>query len=324
MKEILMVKGAQKLVNVCGKVQAGEKVLIVSDFTRVSIAKTVAAAVNQRNAEPVISLMPPRKMHGEALPDTVGEAMRRADIIFVPTKWSIVHTEAWLAAKKAGVRIVNMPAYEEEMLISGGLEADFEKQAPLAERVAMAFTGAKVARVVTSLGTDITLGIEGRDGLALTGLSHKPGEFSSPPDIEARVTPVEGTSEGVIMVDGSIVVPEIGMITEPIKITVKGGYAVKIEGGSRRVIFSDILGNAGDQDAYNIAELALGLNPLAKVIGVMLEDEGAWGTVHIAVGNSESTGGKVKIKLHLDMILRQPTVTLDGKVILDKEKLYID
>ena len=323
MKEVLMMKGARKLVDVCGKVQAGEKVLILSDFAKVSIAQAIAAAVHQKNAEAVISLMPPRNMHNEPLPDTVAEAMKKADIIFAPTKWSIAHTEARVAATKAGVRIINMPSYEEETLISGGIDLDFEKQAPLVEKVAAVLTEAKVARVVTPLGTDITLGIEGRSGAALTGLAHKPGVFCTPPDVEARVTPVEGTSEGVIMVDGSIPVPEIGVITQPIKVTVQGGNAVKIEGGKQAHLFSDILAKANDPGAYNIAELGIGLNPMSKIIGVMVEDEGSLGTVHIAVGTSAAFGGKVRTHLHLDMMIRQPTVTLDGKVILDKGRLYI-
>ncbi len=318
-----MMKGARKLVDVCGKVQAGEKVLILSDFAKVSIAQAIAAAVHQKNAEAVISLMPPRNMHNEPLPDTVAEAMKKADIIFAPTKWSIAHTEARVAATKAGVRIINMPSYEEETLISGGIDLDFEKQAPLVEKVAAVLTEAKVARVVTPLGTDITLGIEGRSGAALTGLAHKPGVFCTPPDVEARVTPVEGTSQGVIMVDGSIPVPEIGVITQPIKVTVQGGNAVKIEGGKQAHLFSDILAKANDPGAYNIAELGIGLNPMSKIIGVMVEDEGSLGTVHIAVGTSAAFGGKVRTHLHLDMMIRQPTVTLDGKVILDKGRLYI-
>lgn len=137
------------------------------------------------------------------------------------------------------------------------------------------------------------------------------------------MTPVEGTSEGVIMVDGSIPVPEVGVITQPIKVTVLGGNAVKIEGGKQAQAFSDILAKANDPGAYNIAELGIGLNPMSKIIGVMVEDEGSLGTVHIAVGTSAAFGGKVRTQLHLDMMIRQPTVTLDGKVILDKGNLYI-
>jgi leucyl aminopeptidase (aminopeptidase T) len=323
MKEILMMKGARKLVEVCGNVQAGEKVLVLSDFAKASIAQAVAAAAHQRNAEVVISMMPPRKMHNEPLPEIVAQAMRKADIIFAPTSWSIAHTEARVEATKAGVRIINMPSYQEETLISGGIDVDFEKQAPLVEKVAQILTQAKIARLYTPLGTNITLNLEGRSGAALTGLAHKPGVFCTPPDIEARITPVEGTSEGVVVVDGSIPVPEIGVILEPIRVTVQKGNVTKIDGGKQAQLFSDILANAKDPGAYNIAELGIGLNHMAKIIGVMVEDEGSLGTVHIGVGTSAAFGGKVRTQLHLDMMIRQPTLELDGKVLLEKGSLKI-
>lgn len=323
MKEILMMKGAKKLVEVCGNVQPGEKVLVLSDFAKVSIARCMAAAAHQRNAEVVIILMSPRKMHNEPLPEMVGQAMQKADIIFVPTSWSIAHTEARVQASKMGVRIINMPSYEEETLMSGGIDLDFEKQAPLVEKVAELLTKAKVARVTTAKGTDITMNLEGRSGAALTGLAHKPGVFCTPPDVEARVTPMEGSSEGVVVVDGSIPVPGIGLITEPIKVTVEKGNATKIEGGKQAQCFADILAKANDPGAYNIAELGIGLNPMAKLIGVMVEDEGSLGTIHIAVGTSAAFGGKVRTQLHLDMMIRQPTLELDGKKIIDNGKLLI-
>lgn len=323
MREILMMKGARKLVEVCGNVQPGEKVLVLSDFEKVSIARCMAAAAHQRGAEVVMTLMAPRKMHNEPLPEVVGQAMLKADIIFVPTSWSIAHTEARVQASKMGVRIINLPSYEEETLISGGIDLDFEKQAPLVEKVADALTKAKTARVTTAKGTDITLNIEGRSGAALTGLAHQPGVFCTPPDVEARVTPMEETSEGVIVVDGSIPVPEIGLITDPITVTVAKGYATKIEGGRQAQFFSDILAKANDQGAYNIAELGIGLNPMAKLIGVMVEDEGSLGTIHIAVGTSAAFGGKVRTHLHLDMMIRQPTLALDGNVVIEKGTLLI-
>ncbi len=323
MREVLMMRGAKKLVEVCGNVQPGEKVLILSDFEMVSVARCMAAAAQQRDAEVVMTLMAPRKMHNEPLPTMVAQAMLKADIIFVPTSWSIAHTEARVQASKAGVRIINLPSYREETLISGGIDLDFVKQAPLVEKVADLLTQAKTAHVTSQAGTDITLNLEGRSGAALTGLAHKPGVFCTPPDVESRVTPLEGTSEGVIVVDGSIPVPEIGLIATPIRVTVEKGYATKIEGGREAQFLADILRKANDQGAYNIAELGIGMNPMAKLVGVMVEDEGSLGTVHIAVGTSAAFGGKVRTHLHLDMMFRNPTVELDGKKVLDKGKLLV-
>ncbi len=323
MKDLVLMKGARKLATVCGNVRAGERVVIVTDFNKVDLAQALAAVCLELNAEVVVSVMEPRKMHNEQLPAAVSASMKEADIIFVPTTWSIAHTKARTEACKAGARVVNLPALERQTMISGGIDLDFEAQAPMVRKVADRLTKAKVARVTTDLGTDITLGIEGRDGAALVGMAHDRGVFATVPDVEARVTPMEGTSNGVFYVDGSIPLPEIGLIKEPIKVTVKDGFAVKIEGGQEADILRQVLENAKDPAAYNIAELGIGMNTAARLMGVMLEDEGSFGTIHIAVGTSAAFGGKVSTNLHLDMMIRKPVLTLDGEVILDRGKLMI-
>ena len=81
MKEILMTKGAIKLVETCAAVKPGENVLIITDFTKTSIAKVLAAAAYEKGAEVVIATMIPRKGHGEEPPATVAEAMIKAAIL---------------------------------------------------------------------------------------------------------------------------------------------------------------------------------------------------------------------------------------------------
>ncbi|MFH1758771.1 MAG: leucyl aminopeptidase [Pseudomonadota bacterium] len=321
MERVLMMKGAYKLVNMCGGVKPEEQVLVLTDMNLVEIAECICSAVYAVGAEATMAVMVPRKMHNEPLPESVRAAMKKVDVIFVPTTFSIAHTVARREATEAGVRIINMPDYRKQTLISGGIDLDFRAQAPLVIKVAERLTSAKEARVTSKLGTNITLGLEGREGKALKGMSLEPGEFSTPPDVEARITPVEGTSNGVIMVDGSICAPGLGLITEPIKVTVKDGFAVSIEGGPQAKIFAKILADVEDRNAYNIAELGIGLNPLAKLMGVMVEDEGSLGTIHLAVGTSGAFGGKVQTSIHLDMQVLSTTVELDGKPVLIEGQL---
>lgn len=323
MERVLMMKGAHKLVDMCAGVKANEKVLVLTDMNLVEIAECLCAAVHALGAEATMAIMVPRKMHNEPLPECVRAAMKEVDVMFVPTTFSIAHTIARREASEAGVRIINMPDYRKETLISGGIDLDFRAQAPLVIKVAQMLTQAKQARVTSKLGTNITLGLEGRDGKALKGMSLEPGEFSTPPDVEARITPLEGTSNGTIMVDGSICAPGLGLIKEPIKVTVKDGFAVSIEGGIQAKTFAGILAGVGDPNAYNIAELGIGLNPMAKLMGVMVEDEGSLGTIHIAVGTSGAFGGKVQTSIHLDMQVLATTVELDGKPVLVEGKIAI-
>ncbi|MDH4266619.1 MAG: leucyl aminopeptidase, partial [Deltaproteobacteria bacterium] len=83
------------------------------------------------------------------------------------------------------------------------------------------------------------------------------------------------------------------------------------------------LRNRKDPQVYNIAELGVGLNPKSIMQGIMLEDEGVFGTVHIGIGTNVTLGGNVKAAIHYDLIMWQPTIELDGRVVLEKGEVRI-
>lgn len=322
MKRIMMMKGARKIVETCADVKQGERVLVVTDIEKITIAEMVAAAAVERGAEVVISIMLPRRIHGEEPPEMIATAMKSADVIIAPTTFSLAQTSARVEAQKVGARVINMPAFTENMLVSGGIDADFLAQKPIAEKVAQLLTEAEEAKIMSRSGTNIVMSLKGRDGGACTGLARKRGTYTPVPDIEARIAPVEGTAEGMIVVDGSIPIPGIGLIKDYITIVVKKGNVAEVKGGRDAKVLKEILANCGDPSVYNIAELGIGLNPNARLIGVMLEDEGSFGTVHIALGTNASFGGRVKAPLHIDMMMRDPTLYLDKKVIMREGVLY--
>ena len=113
----------------------------------------------------------------------------------------------------------------------------------------------------------------------------------------------------------------IGKLEEPIKVYVEKGYVIKIEGG-RAKEFENLLDSAG-KEARNIAELGIGTNEKARVTGNILEDEKVIGTCHIALGNNAGFGGKVNVQLHLDGIIRNPTIFIDNKKIMNNGKFSI-
>jgi len=318
-----MARGARILVETCAAVKPREKVLVVADFNKQSIAEAVASAAVAAGAEVVITFMEPAATNGMEPAHVVAAAMRVADVIFAPTTYSLAHTLARVNACKAGARMVNLPGFTEGMLVSGGIDVDFEKQKPIIERVAALLTKANKAQVKTAKGTDIVMSVEGRRGDALTGLCHLPGTFSPVPDLEARVTPVEGTARGTIVVDGSIPIQEVGVLSDPVVVEVDKGQVTEIKGGRAADSFRRVLEAARDTSVFNIAELGIGMNPKARLIGTYLEDEGTMGTVHIAVGTSGAFGGKVRAPLHIDMIIKGASVLLDDELIMESGELKV-
>ena len=65
--------------------------------------------------------------------------------------------------------------------------------------------------------------------------------------------------------------------------------------------------------ATNLAELGIGLNPLARIGPAITETKKRLGTAHFALGdNAGGYGGVVECPLHLDGMVLAATVTVDG------------
>ncbi len=150
---------------------------------------------------------------------------------------------------------------------------------------------------------------------------HKKGESGNLPTGETYNAPIEGTTNGIFVVDGSMA--GLGLIGDVnIKIEVKDGFAVKITGGRPAKKLNDMLDAVG-KGARNIAEFGIGTNDSAKLSGILLEDEKVMGTVHLALGNNITMGGTFNVPIHLDGIIKKPTVYLDDKLLMKSGKLLI-
>ena len=49
-----------------------------------------------------------------------------------------------------------------------------------------------------------------------------------------------------------------------------------------------------------------------------METESARGTAHVALGNSIAYGGRVNAVAHLDCVMRDATLELDGAVVMSE------
>ncbi len=127
-----------------------------------------------------------------------------------------------------------------------------------------------------------------------------------------------GLANGILVVDAAMA--GVGLLASPLTLTVEKGYVTMVQGGEEAEKLGEILREAGE-NANNIAEFGVGMNPKAKLSGHPLQDEKILGTVHVALGHNLSFGGYVKAKRHLDGILTAPTVYLDGRKWMDGGKI---
>jgi len=318
--QMSLEKAATVAVRDCLAITKDETLLIVADPPMRELAAALVGAARPLAREVMVVEYGARELNGQEPPEPVPLLMTKVDAVLAVTTKSITHTTARRLATEAGVRVATMPGITEECLIRT-MNADYEAIAARTVRLAEKMTSARRARVTSPEGTDITLPIAGIPAKASTGLIRERGAWGNLPSGEAYLYPEEGRSEGVIVVDGSLA--GIGKLTEPVRLTVRDGYVVKVEGGAQARDFEAQLDKVG-KPARNVAELGVGTNDQAKVTGTILEDEKILGTVHIAVGNNASMGGSVNVSFHVDGIIMRPTLELDGEVLIREGQPLFD
>ena len=311
-----LMDAAKAAVEQCLNVKKGERVLVVIDSLQMEIGSALVEAARAAGAETMLMEMSPRENHGQEPPDAVAAAMLEADVVIMPTTKSLSHTNARREANKAGARIASMPLITVD-LMARTLGGDYSKMAEKCETYVSLLKGAKEVNITSPNGTDLILSLVGREIHLDNGIIHKSGDIGNLPAGEVYAAPLEGTTGGTLVIDGSMA--GIGLLSEPLQMKVENGY-VKVIEGKDAVALKAILDKNG-RDAYNIAELGLGMNERATVTGNVLEDEKVLGTVHIALGDNTSIGGIVAVPSHLDGIIISPTVVVDGRTILANGKL---
>ena len=283
--------------------------LIVTDTQRLRIAKSLYDTAREMDCDAIMMTMPPRSRHGEEPPRAVAEAMRSVDVVIAPTTMSLTHTRARKQANDAGVRTASMPGVTEQMMVEGGLTANPREVMEHTRRLAETFKGASEIRLMSELGTDISFEVDTSKWNLDMGCCRQKGCSTNLPAGEVYTAPENCT--GTVVIDGSMAGLEL--LKNPLKIRVEEGLAVDVQGDRAKEVLK-IINPLGDV-ARNIAELGIGTNPRARMIGVVLEDEKVRGTAHIALGDNSTIGGTVVAGVHLDAIIRKPRVFADGHEI---------
>jgi leucyl aminopeptidase (aminopeptidase T) len=309
-----MLEGARVLADTLTDVKPGEEVLILIDVDQsFRIAEVAAQAVRERSGVPVIVRIDTLPFPNSEPPATVAAAMQQAKVIMGFLTKSVFHTHARLAASQQGARMISATGIAEETLVRGLIKADFFRIKPVVDDLAERLTAGRRIHLTSPGGTNLMASIEGRRANREIW-SREPGQISGAPGIEVNVPPLEGTAEGMIVIDASIA--SIGLIHKPIKLTVEKGRVTKFEGGEQAEQLAQLIASAKDPRAYAIAEIGIGLNPEGKITGNIIEDESSFGTGHFALGNNTAHGGQNPAPIHLDMVFLNPTIEVDGQMMV--------
>ncbi len=224
---------------------------------------------------------------------------------------------------------------------------DYRRMRESAAILARLLDRAVSARVTSQAGTEVRFGLCGRLASEDTGDYSQPGSGGNLPAGEVFISPELGTAEGIVAFRGSISV--IGgeiLLPDPVFCSFEKGFVVRISGGTGSERLEEALGTGkrraldpearGPADpvqaaayaanARNLGEFGIGLNPAARVRGLMLEDEKVLSTCHFAIGANYD--GDAPALIHLDGLVPYPTVELFmedgcGRVVMENGRLLI-
>lgn len=225
------------------------------------------------------------------------------DAIIALSNYSTSHTRFRdFLTRCKGVRYASMPLFEREMM-DGAMAADWKQVEARTLRLVNLMSEGDTVVVTSHNGTSISFSIKGRDVLADTGNLTRPGSFGNLPAGEAFLAPVEGTAEGTLVLEWA----PTGKLREPVTLEIRKGRVVDVYGRDdlarglkEKISVNPLVGN--------IAELGIGTNDKAHRPDNILETEKILGTVHIALGDNSSFGGKVSVPFHQDFIFFQPNL----------------
>ncbi len=315
----------------------------LDDFLgRVAFARMVATVAAREFPEAAVEFAPfaSTGQDGSEVPVETAAKMKAANVVLALTTHSLTHTRATGGAAAAGARIASMPGITAEMFLEAGpMAVDWAAVETETKALADLITVASRARVTCPAGTDLSFSVEGRPGGSDDGVLSKLGAIGNLPAGEAFTAPVEGTAEGRLHVRRGW----YPGLSEDMTLVFAGGEVVSLVGGGEvgrwlagllelphgglaapgRGTGGKAAGTAGGtapsllvRSRRNCAELGVGTNPNARRPDNVLEAEKIRGTIHIAIGDSSHLGGQTESDLHLDFVIPEAGLYLDGRAVM--------
>jgi len=186
--------------------------------------------------------------------------------------------------------------------------------------------GARLMRAVSDAGTDLHLPLGQYPVMKEYGFVDEPGRWDHWPSGFILTWPNEGGAQGKIVLDrGDILLPMKSYVADPIEMTVENGFVTKIEGGLDADLLNEYMASFDDPDAYAMSHIGWGLQPRAywSTLGLYdkeqtlgMDARAYAGNFLFSLGPNNEVGGSRATPCHIDIPLRQCTVTVDDRTVV--------
>ncbi|MGA2767008.1 MAG: aminopeptidase [Candidatus Bathyarchaeia archaeon] len=328
--EYEIAKAANILATQLFNLKTGETIIITADTESDSrVVNAAAAAAFAAGAKPmVIWLASPLEFSKGADPMLPIEALTAA----------LKETDAWLEFNSKGLlystpyeiaerenkklRYLCLDGMDVDMMVRCLGRVDYPALKMFETKLRAMTKAAKHMKITTPAGTDVEFDNNSKNPMTLAlGYADTPGSHMLGGQI--GWAPEFDSINGDIVFDGFLM--PVALLKEPVKIGVKKGKIVNIEGGREATEFEAWLRSWKDPRMFKMAHVCYGCNPGAKLTPSVLEMERIWGATEWGIGYVgpmlTADGKPIDAPCHSDGLCQNSSVWLDNKQIMDKGKM---
>jgi len=326
-----LTPGAQNAVRTCLRVQANEKVTLITDEATKDIAASIAREIQEVGAPFkafVLEGIAPRPLVEMPAPVLADMETSQVSIFAVNVQRNELKSRMQMTdvVNRRKIRHAHMVNINRQIMLEG-MRADFYAVDRISVKVLELVTKASYVHAKTDAGTDLHAQLNPDYKWLKTSGLISPDKWGNLPGGEVFTTP--GEVNGTFVIDGVVgdyLCAKYGDLKDnPLTIRVKGNRVV--EGFSENKELEQDFWNYThtDENSDRCGEFAIGTNiGLKDVIGNILQDEKFPG-IHIAFGNpyGEHTGAKWYSSTHIDVVGRKFDIWVDDQQIMSKGKFII-
>jgi leucyl aminopeptidase (aminopeptidase T) len=316
---IELVQAAQKLISEIRPVRPGQQVVITADTASdMRVVQATAGAVQAAGGAPTVLCFPTAKEPMLPPPRPVAAATACADIWFDFSVAYLLYSPAYYQAIQNGCIYVCLTGMDVDMMVRCIGRVSYLPMQSMANFLYHLSQAAQNVHVTSPAGTDLWMKVD-KAGDLFWEAPPAQGGYPQMLGGQSGFNAVRENYEGVLVFDGTIWPPaEIGLLNEPVRLTLQGGYIQHIEGGAQAKAFARWLERSGNRFALLMDHACYGFNPgVLRPSGRILEDERVFGCMQFGIGASVY-GSPV----HTDGVTLNPSIWLDDLQI-EQDGRYI-
>ncbi len=327
-----LTPGARNAVNVCLRIQPGEKVTVVTDEATREIAASLVRELESVGATYrawILEELAPRPLRD--LPSEIVDDLEtsQVSIFAVQAQANELRSRMQMTdvVNRRRIRHAHMVNINHQIMLEG-MRADFLKVDRISTKVVDLVRRAKQIRARTAAGTDLTADLNPKYHWLKTSGIISPEKWGNLPGGEVFTTP--GEVNGAFVIDGVVgdwLCAKFGSLrNNPLTIRIKGNRLVEAHSSNQQLRDDFWSYTHTDENSDLVGEFAIGTNvELKDVIGQILQDEKFPG-VHIAFGNpyGAHTGAEWYSSTHIDVVGRNFDIWVDSQQIMRQGQFLLE